>query len=1107
MYFSLTTQSAAGRSLFTCMHCNVRSVLLVFAFAVFCTGLQGQVIEERFGKNRVQYHDDFDNWFRYESDNFLTFWYGKSRNVAHAAIEFAELDFKEIHGVLEHRINDRIELIVYTDPTDMKQTNIGLGEFFMPEEGSTFRVFENKIFVCFTGDHNELRRQVREGIAEVYINALLFGSNLQEIVQNAVQASLPDWYKAGIISFVGSSWSADFDRRFREAFLHKRKKYDDFERMARDFPDLAGHSLWFYIAETYGAGAISNLLYITRINRSLDNSFFYVLGVGYEQVIRDWKFFFRKKYLNEELTEAPPKEESVRLKRRGKIAVQKLELSPDGNRLAFVQNDMGRWFLYLMEASGKRRKLLAKRGVRNRHQMEDPNYPLIAWSPDGSRLTMVYERRDVIQLREIDLEGNVLREQTVAPQIQRVYSLDYFDADSYVLSATDNGFANLFRYYPATRQFDKVTADFYDDLEAKTGDYMGQRGVYFASNRPAGQRYAERIDSILPLGSFDIFWLDMKSVESVPQQITNTPVLSERNPQYDRGRLYFMEESRDWRQRAVVAPGDSSEARGSYDTDKSTVLHFSRRNGQVALHRLAGGRSHIQWTADLRPELSGEPAGDGDTADAVPAPPVPEAQPLKLKPSATVRFQSSYDDFSREIKEQKPATLIKAPSPRIVTPQGVEIRAPHQFKPIQAVPYRLSFRVDELLTDLDNTPFFQGLTMYQNDPDINTGQGSFSGFQPGIAPPPLGILFKGTVKDLFEDYVIEGAARYPTSFSGSEYFLTFHNRKGRLDKSFSAYRRVLKDNEETGFFTTVRKEYTTLMGIAEFRYPLDIYTSLRGTATLRNDRFSYSITDPTTLELPDNNEQRIGARVEYVFDNTIDLGINLMQGSRYKFFAEAVKRFELQLRQPASLNFDKGFMMILGLDARHYERILGKSIFATRLAGATSFGSEKVLYQMGGINNWLFPDFSGQIPYPNADEFAYQQLALQMRGFGLNIRNGSSFAVWNTELRVPLFQYFSKGKIRMSFFRNFQVTGFLDVGTAWQGVSPFDRQNPLNTLKLSNPSVELEVNFYRDPIVVGYGFGARTTIFGYFLRMDYGWGVDTKVTGDPMLYLSLGTDF
>src|SRR5690606_10301736 len=212
---------------------------------------------------------------------------------------------------------------------------------------------------------------------------------------------------------------------------------------------------------------------------SLDNSFFYVLGVGYEQVIRDWKFFFRKKYLNEELVEAPPMEESIRLKRRGKIAVQKLELSPDGNRLAFVQNDMGRWFLYLVEASGKRRKLLAKRGVRNRHQMEDPNYPLIAWSPDGSRLTMVYERRDVIQLREIDLEGNVLREQTVAPQIQRVYSLDYFDADSYVLSATDNGFANLFRYYPATRQFDKMTADFYDDLEAKTGDYMGQRGVYF----------------------------------------------------------------------------------------------------------------------------------------------------------------------------------------------------------------------------------------------------------------------------------------------------------------------------------------------------------------------------------------------------------------------------------------------------------------------------------------------------------------------------------------------------------------------------------------------------------------------------------------------------
>jgi len=550
----------------------------------------------------------------------------------------------------------------------------------------------------------------------------------------------------------------------------------------------------------------------------------------------------------------------------------------------------------------------------------------------------------------------------------------------------------------------------------------------------------------------------------------------------------------------------TKEERQYFSEYPNTVVDFSRRNEQVARVLEIDGRSYMLWEADVSP-TGGFMIAPDSVSVTEPEKPQPKGNVrLKLKPSEKVRFQAKYGDYAQEITEQ-PATLVQPEPKAIVVEPGQEIRAPHRFNPIQAIPYRLSFRLDDVSIDLDNRPIFQGLTIYQDDQTISSGQNSFSGFQQGITPPQMGILFRGSVKDLFEDYLIEGGARYPTTFNGSEYFLTLHDRKHRLDKSWSVYRRVIKDTEETGFFTTIRKNYTTLLGQVELRYPLDIYTSLRGIFTLRNDLFSYSITDLTTLELPDVNEQRAGMRLEYVYDNTVDLGINLMQGTRYKVFAEMVKRFQVQLKDPVSLRFNKGFLTILGIDFRHYEKILRRSIFATRLAGATSFGSEQVLFQMGGINNWLFPNFNGQIPYPNSDKFAYQQLAQQMRGFGLNIRNGSSFAVLNSELRIPIFQYLSKRKIRMSFFRNFQVTGFLDVGTAWLGVSPFDRKNPLNTLNLSNPAVDLEVNFFRDPIVIGYGFGARTTLFGYFIRADYGWGVDTKVVGDPIFYFSIGTDF
>ena len=64
-----------------------------------------------------------------------------------------------------------------------------------------------------------------------------------------------------------------------------------------------------------------------------------------------------------------------------------------------------------------------------------------------------------------------------------------------------------------------------------------------------------------------------------------------------------------------------------------------------------------------------------------------------------------------------------------------------------------------------------------------------------------------------------------------------------------------------------------------------------------------------------------------------------------KIFAEAVKRFDLDISQGLSFSFNEGFMGIVGVDARHYQRVLFKhSVFAARFAGATSFGTEQMLY-------------------------------------------------------------------------------------------------------------------------------------------------------------------
>jgi hypothetical protein len=53
----------------------------------------------------------------------------------------------------------------------------------------------------------------------------------------------------------------------------------------------------------------------------------------------------------------------------------------------------------------------------------------------------------------------------------------------------------------------------------------------------------------------------------------------------------------------------------------------------------------------------------------------------------------------------------------------------------------------------------------------------------------------------------------------------------------------------------------------------------------------------------------------------------------------------------------------------------------------------------------------------------------------------------------------------------------------------------------------LTVNYFKDPIVASYGFGARVLLFGYTVRADYGWGIETREIQKPMLHLALGADF
>jgi hypothetical protein len=239
-------------------------------------------------------------------------------------------------------------------------------------------------------------------------------------------------------------------------------------------------------------------------------------------------------------------------------------------------------------------------------------------------------------------------------------------------------------------------------------------------------------------------------------------------------------------------------------------------------------------------------------------------------------------------------------------------------------------------------------------------------------------------------------------------------------------------------------------------------------------------------------------RLEYVHDNTINPTLNIWNGFRYKVYTD------INSRLVNAENTGK-FMFNIGTDVRYYYPIYRNFIWAGRGAADFSFGSQKLIYYLGGVEGWLSPKFNDAItPAPDVD-YAFQTLALNLRGHRQNVANGNNNIVLNSEFRLPIFTTFFNRPINNAFLRNFQLIQFIDMGTAWNG--KFKQvQRPGSVY--GQPPVQVNIRTGGvGPFVGGYGFGARSTLLGYFLRVDAGWPMGKFFSGKPAWYFALGLDF
>jgi hypothetical protein len=782
------------------------------------------------------------------------------------------------------------------------------------------------------------------------------------------------------------------------------------------------------------------------------------------------------------------------------------------------------------------RKVLLKYGVRSREDEINPNYPILAWDGKGTRLSVLYSEEGKLKLFVYDLVNRIKTVKQELPMFDQVQDMKYMlDANTLLISGVRSGQTDIFVYKIDKQTYDQVTNDVWDDLDPSFVAFPNKTGIIFSSNRPSAN--AATSEDSLPTNRFNIFLADNWNQSDFKQisQLTALRYGNARYPsQYNTSHFTFVSDEngvnnryagffrteragldtlvfigdevlrnpplsevdsvlREWNKNDIDSVGFVS-----ITNDSSYVFPITNYQSSLMETRTAGDNQQVSEVVRLgdvkllyrlrvdentlrRRNISARPTEYMKQVIDAERRAIARQAEQDEEASDTTANQDNF--FQNEFQDEKNDTASKVgqvvESTEIIKTSAIQKAKLYEYRPPK-------FFVDYLVTGFNNSVF------------------AVNKFQPyggGSGPIRLsnGNDFNGLIRmgtsDLFEDIKFTGGIRVAPNLRDNDVLFEFYNLRKRLDWGITYYRSMA--NATFAPAPQFTGKIFTNYYLARLKYPFDRTRSLRATIGPRFDKFVLNSQNRPTLEYEDEKSMYGQVSIEYVHDNTLNPVSNIWQGLRYKIFMDWFTQLDKVGDTEGKFLFNAGF------DARHYLPIYRNVIWAVRGAGDFSWGSQKVVYYLGGVDNWLSPKFSNN--NPPTENYTYQSLAVNLRGFKQNIAHGNNAFVLNSEIRVPVFSTFFNKPINNAFLRNFQLVQFFDLGTAWEGEFT-NIQRPSVVYGQPPVTVLLKAGGL-GPLAGGYGFGARSTLLGYFLRVDAAWEMNGFFRGKPVWYFAMGFDF
>ncbi|NMC38104.1 MAG: hypothetical protein GYA41_07265 [Bacteroidales bacterium] len=1086
-----------------------RLILILTAFLAFPRA-EGQFYnghQMAFGKNRVQYYNYYWSFYRFE--DFDCYFNEFGNELAQYTADYATRKLEQIEDYFDYNLEKRIIFIIYNKNNEYKQSNVGLVTFDEDtyNTGGFNRIIKNKVMLYYEGDHISYQKQISESITEVIINEMLYNADFRDRISSSSIITMPDWFLKGLTRYVAFGWDYETENIVRDGI--KSGKYKKISHLESEDAIAAGQSFWRYIARKHGDAMIPNILYLTKIYKNIDDGFLYVLGIKLKDLLKEWKQFYTEEYASG--NNLPDDDPGVIRKSRKEQIYQQVKVSPDGRYLAYVTNDWGRKKIFLYEQATGKNKAIFRVEPKYEHKT-DNTYPVIGWHPSGRILTFINEERAgmVIYFYRLDEKRT---EQRNLLYFDKVLNFSYSpDGSQLVLSAVKDGVTDIYVHTIASGVNDQITRDVSDDLDPT---YLkGRPGeIIFSSNRLSDTLVNDGNPFEKTSTIFDLFTYNVEKKNNILTRLSEGQYSSRFKAEGIAGNSFAYIGNNTGIMNRYTAVFDSTVSYIDTTTHyryfmKSTPVTNYDRN--ILNHSLANA-SDTYGEVMFRNRKYNVKKGSLSAVTPV------QNDEITLTPfrKEQNKFFHKSDSIERIRKwllaedRKRRDTLKKPLYEYYIKNEPIDINH-YIFEKEKQNYYEQLWRKDYMDIDLDTgklalpliriyeTSFYNNYIANQIDfTFLNNSYQVFNGGAPYFNPG-VNLLTRFGILDLFEDYRLTAGFRFSGNFDSNEYLLSFESLKGKFDKQFIFHRQAYFSTDNVDLFKT--HTHNIYLSYAK---PITPVLALKGTLAYRYDRHVTLSRDLISLNSETLSKHWASLKGEIIYDNTRKRGVNIYYGTRFKIFAEYYRQ----------LTSKKSDMVVLGADFRKYTKIHRELIWANRFAASTSFGPTKLVYYLGGVDNWmgyLFNKsemFDNSIPVSNSENYGFQALATNMRGFRQNIRNGTNFAVINSEIRWPFVRYFAGHPLRSNLLNSLQLVGFADAGTAWTGKDPWSGVNSWDKEIYRNGPIKVTLDSNRQPIVYGFGWGLRAQLLGYFIRADWARGIENGYLLPRIFYLSFSLDF